>query len=64
MGILPYYARYGLSGEQPRTKDDFERYEEQKGAWESVRSGWRTAHATGFGCDLFISLLGTLCFGL
>ena len=40
MGILPYYARYGLSGEQPRTKDDFERYEEQKGAWESVR-GWQ-----------------------
>ena len=39
MGIIPYYARYGLSGEQPRTKDDFERYEEQKGAWESVR-GW------------------------
>ncbi len=39
MGVLPYYVRYGMSGDQPRVKDTFERYKEQQSYWESVRGG-------------------------
>jgi hypothetical protein len=37
MGVLPYYVKYGMSGEQPRAKDDFERYKQQQSYWETVR---------------------------
>ena len=43
MGVLPYYVKYGISGEQPRAKDDFERYKQQQSYWETVRArslGW------------------------
>ena len=43
MGVLPYYVKYGISGEQPRVKDDFERYKQQQSYWETVRArslGW------------------------
>ena len=39
MGVLPYYVKYGMSGEQPRAKDDFERYKQQQSYWETVRGG-------------------------
>ena len=45
MGILPFYVRYGISGEQPRAKDDFERYQDQRGYWETVRSRQYSAPA-------------------
>ena len=37
MGVLPYYVKYGMSGEQPRVKDDFERYQQQQHYWDTVR---------------------------
>ena len=46
IGALPFYVRYGLTGEKPRPKDSFERYREQQQMWENVR-GRGACAATG-----------------